>query len=205
MLLPVLSGAKLNHRQAVIGDDDLSFVYSAVEKIVHDLGEHGPDGYQAGRGTAELSRADVPSPITIFGCPGHGEADRIALEMLGQLIEPEKWALELIDPKTLAAELIARIAAGRPALVCIATVPPGGLARTRYLCKRIRANFPALRLIVCWWGSKAGAQLDPGGLKKAGADSVTATLAEARQRISSLLPVLAATHQDAELVRSSHD
>ncbi len=208
MLVPALRAAKLSHGEAVIDDADLSFVLGAIRKIVEDLGERRRDSQNQSRasdfdlgGSARESRP----VITIFGCPGHGEADRIALEMLGQLLDPVQWALELIEPQTLVAELIESIAGDKPALVCIATVPPGGLARMRYLCKRLRANFPDLRLVVCRWGSKADGMRDPGGLKQAGADSVTATLMETRQRISSLLPVLAANQKHAGLPRCSRD
>jgi len=206
MLVPALRAAKHSHRRAIIDDAELSFVLGAIEKIVEDLGERrdSQNQSQAGKFGVPETKRESRSAITIFGCPGHGEADRIALEMLGQLLDPIQWALELIEPRTLAAELIESIAASKPALVCIAMVPPGGLARTRYLCKRLRANFPDLRLVVCWWGSKADGLRDPGGLKKAGADSVTATLGETRQRISSLLPVLAANQKDAGLLRCSH-
>ncbi|HKI20009.1 MAG TPA: AI-2E family transporter, partial [Isosphaeraceae bacterium] len=207
MLVPALRAAKQSHRRAVIDDADLTFVLGAIEKIVEDLGERreSQDQSQASNLGMPAPKREARPAITILGCPGHGEADRIALEMLGQLLDPVQWALELIESQTLAAELIESIAASKPALVCIATVPPGGLARTRYLCKRLRANFPELRIVVCWWGSKADGMHDPGGLKQAGADSVTTTLAETRQRISSLLPVLAANQKDAGLLRCSHD
>jgi hypothetical protein len=42
-----------------------------------------------------------------------------------------------------------------PTLVCIGLVPPGGFAQTHYLCKRLRARFPTLPIVVgCWSGIK---------------------------------------------------
>ena len=38
-------------------------------------------------------------------------------------------------------------------MICIAAVPPGGLAQTRYLCKRLRARFPNLKIAVGRWGT----------------------------------------------------
>ncbi|MGO9465069.1 MAG: AI-2E family transporter [Isosphaeraceae bacterium] len=199
VLVPALRAAQLDRRHDLISDADLSFVLSATKKMMEVLGERMRDPRNhrpAGDCQEAVSERESRRPIPIFGCPGHGEADRIALEMLKQLLDPVSWAVELIDPNTLAAELIELIAEGKPSLICIATIPPGGLARTRYLCKRLRANFPDLRFIVCRWGSKAELLRDPGGLKKAGADTVTATLVETRQRILSLVPVLSAHQQD---------
>ncbi len=208
MLVPALRYAMISHRQAIIEDADFSFVLAAVGKIVQDLAKLSRESQrraQAGNLEDAGNEREPRQPIMIFGCPGHGRADRLALDMLSQLLDPTVWDLELIEPETLASELIDLIAAAKPALICIAAVPPGGLARTRYLCKRLRASFPELRLIVCRWGSKTGGQRDPGGLKKAGADSVTATLVETRQRISSLLPLLTANQQESELLRCSND
>jgi predicted PurR-regulated permease PerM len=208
MLVPALRASKRGHRQNLISDADLSFVLGATKKIVEDLGERcrvNPNQGRASDIDARDSGRKSPTPIKILGCPGHGKADRLALEMLRQLLDPDQCALELIEPETLASELIALIAANKPSLICIATVPPGGLARTRYLCKRLRTEFPDLRIVVCRWGSKADPLRDPGGLKKVGADTVTATLVETRRRIASLLPVLAANQQDARVLQCSRD
>jgi hypothetical protein len=44
--------------------------------------------------------------------------------------------------------------------------------------------------------------VDPGGLKKAGADAVTGTLLETRERLASLIPVLAARQKQRALSNS---
>ena len=79
-----------------------------------------------------------------------------------------------------------------------AATPPGGLAHTRYLCKRLRARFPDLKIHVCRWDDRARAQSNPGHLLEAGADLITATLLETRQQLASLLPILAHTHNEHE-------
>jgi len=203
LLVPTLRAAKLSHMEGMISDADLAFMLGAIKKIVEDLAERRRKSENQTQGGDCQQNANEPEKrpaLLVFGCPGNGKADRIALEMLRQLLDPDQWAVELIEPATLVAELIALIEVSKPSLICIAAVPPGGLARTRYICKRLRASFPDLRLIVCRWGTKADAQRDPGGLKKAGADSVTTTLVETRQRISSLVPVLAANRQNGDSV-----
>jgi hypothetical protein len=192
ILIPALRAAKLNHLQELISDADLSFILSAIKAIVEDLGERA----RRVREQAEsVARRGESSPIAILGCPGHGEGDRLALLMLRQLLDHNQWALEVTEPRALVAELIDRIAANKPPLVCIANVAPGGLARTRYMSKRLQASFPELRILVFRWGREPAARGDPGGLKNAGADAVTGSLLETRDRLASLVPVLAAKQQ----------
>ena len=62
--------------------------------------------------------------------------------MLSNVLESSRWDIQLIGPDTLTAELLAMVEERRPAAVCIATIPPGGLAHTRYLCKRLRGPVP---------------------------------------------------------------
>ncbi len=201
MLIPAIRAAKLNHQQELISDADLVFTLSAIQALVEDLGEHarriGEEGL-SGESADPASEGTSRPPIAIIGCPGHGEGDRLALEMLGHLLDPVKWKIELVAPRTLVAELIEHISARRPSLVCIANVTPGGLAHTRYLSKRLKARFPDLRILICRWGLEAAGRGDPGGLKKAGAETVTASLAETRERLTSLLPVLSAMRKDSE-------
>jgi hypothetical protein len=160
--------------------------------------------------------------ISIFVCPARDEEDRVALEMLQQVLDPARWRLERIAPTTLTAELLDQVAEQKPALVCIAALPPGGISHTRYLCKRLRSRFPDIRILVGRWGLKAivvashtppeqeAGTLPADGpmdefhadtltktLQEAGADLVATTLLETRQQLGGLLPVLA---QDPLLV-----
>ena len=72
----------------------------------------------------------------------------------------------------------------------IGSVAPGGVAHTRYLCKRLHARFPELRIIVGRWGEPAGAPSAAESLLESGATAVSSTLFECRQELNSLLPIL---------------
>ena len=222
MLLPALGAIKRNRVRGDITEDDERYALQSIQEIVEDLGQRQLDEPSDGK-TEEESRAgaetiDYPA-IPIFGCPAHDAEDRMALEMLQQVLEPARWSLEVIAPGTLTSELLDQVAEREPALVCIAATPPGGLAHTRYLCKRLRSRFPDLKILVGRWGlrdigqapnsiQEAGASsaadtpketsVDPmvATLQEAGADLVATTLLETRQQLSSLLPVLVQGRSD---------
>ena len=216
MLLPALGAIKRNRVRGDITEDDERYALQSIQEIVEDLGQRQLTGPSDAKIEEESRPAAEPidhPAIPIFGCPAHDAEDRMALEMLQQVLEPARWDLAVIAPGTLTSELLDQVADRKPALVCIAATPPGGLAHTRYLCKRLRSRFPDLKILVGRWGPRdigratnsiqeAGA--DPVGeppketsvdtmvatLREAGADLVATTLLETRQQLSSLLPVL---------------
>jgi hypothetical protein len=119
------------------------------------------------------------------------EADRLALEMLRQLLDPAKWKMEVGGVDMLPADWSALAAEMQPSVICIGAVPPGGLAHSRYLCKRLRNQAPNARIMVGRWGLKAGIEQNQEQLKEAGADEVDVTLLDTRNQLHAWFPVLA--------------
>ena len=199
MLIPTLKAAKLSLGRGDISEADEEYVIRSIREIVEDLGERRVTANDAGKETAEdeaIGQCDQGELVRILGIPAHDGADQAALEMLQNLLDPARWSLELVASDALTAELLELVAEKKPALVCIAATPPGGLAHTRYLCKRLRARFPELRILACRWGPRASNTSSPGQLEEAGADTITATLLETRQQLESLLPVLAQSQNE---------
>ena len=112
---------------------------------------------------------------------------RLALEMLRQLLDPARWEMEILSMDMLSAELVARAGDKEPAVVCIGALPPGGLAHTRYLCKRLRARLPAARIVVGRWGLKGDVEQNQEQLLEAGADQVETALLETRTHLTNLV------------------
>lgn len=197
MLLPALGSVKRNRISGDITAEDEQYALQVIREIVEDIGEgrigvEGAATSSSGDGaTEEADEAARPSPteppIRIFGCPAHDAEDRAALEMLGRILDPARWDLELIEPTTLTAELLDQVEDRRPAAVCIAATPPGGLAHTRYLCKRLRARFPELKVLVGRWGVVDLSAFDPASqpaashLNAAVKEAETATSPTARE------------------------
>ena len=158
MLLPSLGAIKRNRISGDITEEDEQYALQVIREVVEDIGEGRigamADGRPAGQPEpADEATAAAAPPIPIFGCPAHDAEDRVALEMLQRVLDPARWDLELIAPNTLTAELLDLVDERRPEAVCIAAIPPGGLAHTRYLCKRLRSRFPELKILVGRWGA----------------------------------------------------
>jgi len=79
-----------------------------------------------------------------------------------------------------------------PALICIGSLPPGGLARARHLCKLLRKRFPQVKIVVGRWGPQNNAEEIQKQLEAVGADLVQTNLLRTRERLQAWLPTLKA-------------
>ena len=118
--------------------------------------------------------------------------------MLWHLLDPARYELIRLPDETLASEVIEYIGEKGPSLVCIGSLPPGGLAQTRYLCKRLRGRFPDLKIIVGRWGSRS--EITRQSLIAAGADKIGTTLAETRDHIIQLSQITPRDTMNAPLL-----
>jgi methylmalonyl-CoA mutase cobalamin-binding subunit len=91
--------------------------------------------------------------------------------------------LEIGAPGRLSAEIVQQVRERGVGVVVVASLPPGGLAQARYLCKRLRAASAELRVIVGRWCSPEDADEIRATLTAAGADTVGTRLLEIRDAV----------------------
>src|SRR5262249_24108183 len=128
-IIPALMRARVDHERGNLSSEELHVLVQTVRELLDAaLGE--PD------------QEPDPQAALGLGCPAHDEVDRLALELFGRLLDPTKARLKLVSSDRTAAEVVEQVAQERPALVLVGLVPPGGGARARHLCKRLRARHP---------------------------------------------------------------
>ena len=104
--------------------------------------------------------------------------------MCQRLLASTRYEMEVLADEALTSEVVDQVAEKRPALICIVSFPPGGLAQTRYLCKRLRVRFPDIRILVGRLGTQNANHRDV--LLAAGADKVATTMIELRDHVIQL-------------------
>jgi predicted PurR-regulated permease PerM/methylmalonyl-CoA mutase cobalamin-binding subunit len=170
VLLPPLVFAARDERQGRIGADQYRFVVHAVRDIVEDLARPAAVGPAGSR-------------VRVLGAAARGEADEVGLLMLRNLIAPAGIDVEVVPPGLLSGE-VTRLARERRAdVVVIGALPPGGLVQARYLCKRLRAGLPNVRIVVARLCVVEDVDTMRDALVAAGADTAATTLQETRDRI----------------------
>jgi predicted PurR-regulated permease PerM len=202
VLVPALNYAKRDRSLGRLAEIDQQLIFQATREIIEDLDESKPGSSSSRTTFSEATMIDQNSPSTapkvlIVGCPVRDEANELALLMFWQLLDPARYELTLLAHQTLTSEVIEQIAEKSPALVCIASLPPGGLAQTRYLCKRLRKRFPNLKIIVGRWGSRN--ENNGNSLLAAGADKVGTTIIETRDQVIQLSQINSADATDDSL------
>ena len=194
LLLPALTSAKRDCAKGALTDEDVQFVVQATRAIVEDLGVR-----QSQAATLPVDptkplvgevRVATSPPIRILGCPARDTVDELALQMFRQLLNPTRLALEIVSPEILTAEVLSVVEQQGVGLICIAALPPGASAPTRYLCKRLRIRFPALKIVVGRWGFIGNIQEDRTRLLSAGANEVSMTLRDTHSHVLQLMPLL---------------
>lgn len=193
LMIPALHYTKRDRDSDELTDEDEQFVFQATQEILDEVDQRLTDA--ATESAAEDAAQQPPARTVaararILACPARDEADRLALEMLKHLLDPEQWEVEITAVETLTAELVERAAEQEPAMICIGALPPGGLAHTRYLCKRLRARFPKVKIAVGRFGLKENLDENREQLETAGADLMATTLLEMQTQLSAWLPVL---------------
>lgn len=195
VLLPALTLAKRDWERGELAEDDKAFVLEATHALATEMGQFDTlvskpvPSAETSVGDAER---DARPRIPVVACPAADEFDELVLTLLGPLLERPGARVELLSAKSLSAEMAERIQHESPAFVFVATLAPGGLAQARYLCKRLRARFPDLKILVGRWGAGDGFDHARARLIAAGANLVGATLAQSLEQAVPL--VQAAAH-----------
>ena len=198
VLIPALNYTRRDRELGRLTEDGEQFVFRATREILEDLNSLKSQSFSEVSDFSKTTTTDGNSPIIlpkvhILGCSAQDEADELALLMFRQLLDSTRYEVEIISDAMLTAEVVARIGEKSPAMICIAALPPGGLAQTRYLCKRLRARFPDLKIAVGRWGIGSD---DSNSILLAGADKVGTTMIETREQMIQLSQI--SPHSEAQ-------
>jgi predicted PurR-regulated permease PerM len=176
VFVPALNHAQRDHERAWITDADARFVKRTIRHLVEELELPQPTAEPALRPAAY-----------VLGLPAQDEADEVALLMLKQRLDPSRLTAEVASPDIPVSEAIAFVEAREPAAVLIGALAGAGQAlHLRSLCKRLRARFPDLPIVVGWWGVDGGDVAARDGMVAAGANRVSVSLADACAHLQEL-------------------
>ncbi len=195
VLVPALVLARENRERGDSTAEEQQFILEVTRELLEELLTRQD---KSGAEVASAPDLSAESGILVLGCPARDETDELALAMFGQLIEPSKCRFKVISHNKLTAEVISQVQQEQAKAICIAFVPPKGLAHTRYLCKRLRAQFQDLKILVGCWGLESNFERTRERLVAAGADKVGSSLLETREQIIPLIQLQSHIQQSEE-------
>lgn len=195
VLIPALIYAKSDHDRGELSDLDVQFISQETHDLIEDHVTVDMPPHPNGQPRDEDLAKSQP---LLLGCPARHGFDEEALIMFTQLLEGGGCPVEVLSTDVLTSEIVNRVRKDAPALICIASLPPGGIAQTRYLCKRLRAQSKEMKIMVGRWGQNDNIVKIRQRLLEAGADHVATSLRESEAYVQSLLPVLQAKTRAAD-------
>jgi predicted PurR-regulated permease PerM len=145
-----------------------------------------------------------PDPIAagpVLGIPATDGTDEAALDMLRVLARAGGADIRIAAGESGVATLVQEAA---PSVVLVAAVGPGGITESAYLCRRLRAQQPDVRIIVARLGAGKDPKKARAALLVAGADRVFGTLREARTQLVRVVPDSRPIVDDSEPLTAAH-
>jgi len=179
IVVPALARARRDHDAGQLPAADYAHVIETTRAVLDRAIVASPSP------EPETEATEAPERVIVAGCPVHDEADRVVLEALSRLLEPDGHALLSAPAGGLVAETIAAVEAMSPVGIFVSAVEDMG--RARHLVKRLRAACPETPIVVGCWGLPGSAKLRA-DLCAAGADDVVTTLGQARSDLLRLVP-----------------
>lgn len=185
ILIPALVYTKQDFGADDLSNDDAQFIIRGTREIFDELTESLDPSAAA---ATVVSGASQPArgQVKILACAAADEGDQVAMEMFVRLVSEQGFHVESVSAKLLVSEVVASVEPSRTAVVLIAAVWPGGLARARLLCKRLRHQHPGLRIVVGRWGGKETDHANRDALLASGADYVDISLEQTSLQILQL-------------------
>lgn len=199
LLLPTVELAHQDQSSGQIEDEDAEWMLGAVSALSQELRSWASsEDERDPAATTEEAKEDWP---VVVGLPAHSSAEEAALRIVQQAVADVPCRFEVLAADLLVSERLAELAERNAVAVCVSALPPGELAHTRQLCKRIRQQCPRMKLFVGRWGDeKHRARTDQ--LKGSGVDDVVSTIADVHRLIGSVVQLHRASRSAATSARA---
>jgi predicted PurR-regulated permease PerM len=207
LLVPALMHVRRAQEHDELDAEDQRFIHDATREILDDLADelHDPTKIEV-EDAPDIADAiakagsfhELRNRVRILGVAARDEWDDLILQMVRHSLSPAKWEMDVLPSSTLASELIPYIVEHQPAVVCLGTLPPGGMAHTRYVCKRLRSRFPDLKILVGRWSPRGGGEQQAETLREAGASAVYTSVREMLAQLNAWLPALQSQQDKGE-------
>ena len=198
VVIPALILAEQDRERGVLDEDKQRHIWQNIRELVEDLADHKDVTDRTASekdAPASEEKRSFPEPehLSVLCIPARNEADEIAAMILAQLLHRRGVGAKPLSATTLTGEHLEELKENGLDLVCVSKVAAPGIRAVRYLCKRLRNNFPNLKIIVGLWGSDEDQTALRERLALPPTDTVIRTLSEAIEHIT---PVSLAERQE---------
>jgi hypothetical protein len=194
MLIPVVATAEADFRLGLLEEEQLGFIHQGMHRILEDLDM---------RWESALALSGSPSDMKVRICclPARAYRDELVCEMVSQLLAQRGHQAPIGSAKLGSGELVSWVRETNASVACLSAIAPTTVIHARYLCLKLRKNFPSMHIVIGLWGWTDHFADSAKALRDSGADDVVATVGEAVDRVMRHVPATATTDGIAALRR----
>lgn len=176
VLIPALTLAEQDRRSKTLEDSKYQLVLQVTRELLEE--------YPIPPSTRPDANGDEPdsnsfSKVSLFCLPARTEGDEIVATMLAQLLKQRDIEMTVGSREMLIGEMAERISTDEIDVVCVSSLPPLAVTHARYICKRLRARFPRLKLVAGVWQADGITKKSQERIGESGVNRVALTLSEA--------------------------
>jgi predicted PurR-regulated permease PerM len=158
LLIPALALIETDRHKGALEPETERFAFDTTRHILDELGEDG---------------TETTAAPHVCILPARDQADELAGAMLARLLP----GAQVFSAKSLATETLEQVGEGACRVMCISAVPPHAASHASYLARRLKKQFPKLRIVVALWTNEGVDKIRPRMLT-AGIDEVVTRLPE---------------------------
>jgi methylmalonyl-CoA mutase cobalamin-binding subunit len=192
VLIPVITAAETDYQRAALDTEQRDSVEQGIRDIVEDFSTRPRSESQlpADQMVAEQSPPPVPAPAwRVYCLPARAERDELAGAMLAQLLQQQGFEAQNVPAKLVVGEMVKLVDEADVDAACISVIAPTTVIHARYLCVKLRAQLPNLKIAIGLWGATENITQAAQRLRDSGANEVVTTLADAVVQLAKLTPV----------------
>jgi predicted PurR-regulated permease PerM len=182
VLLPALCRARGDAARGAIMEDDAVAIAQMTARIIDELDDTVLLAARERDEPGAAAETRAADRLPVLACPARDELDAVALRMFALVAAAAHVEVDVTSPRLLAAELTELVRTREPAVVLVGSIPPGGVAHSRYVIKRMRAQFPDVGIVAARWSAPADDEARA-QLIDAGATDVATSLSQARDLV----------------------
>jgi len=185
LMIPALNYLKSDLQRRVIDQDEVKEVQVIIQELLEDM----PANHLLTMEEKPQEPTEASPRIHVMGYAVRDNSDQLAMLMLGKLLSYRKWKYDLTPSEILSSEIMEKLKENQVDVLCLGTIQPSSTSHVRHLCKKIRMQFPDLKILIGLWGSEKINEEKARALTEAGADWVGNSLQEASATLAVWYPV----------------
>jgi predicted PurR-regulated permease PerM len=178
VLIPALRLAEEDRHSDTLGERTSEFISQSTRELIEDLGDRilpQDPAREAGRG-GPLSNNET-GEAGIICLPARDEADELVGMMLSQILKQAGYGATYMGIGTVD-DMLEKVEKGGFRIAFVSALPPFAVGQARALCKRLRARFPEILIIIGLWEFAGGVLKAQERVRSSCANAVATTLSE---------------------------